>query len=161
MAGHPPFGAQIILNGHEYVACQARKAHLTFTKESNCFTHITDAVHLAKIADTLAEDQAVRRLTQVCEQWIYSTCLCFALDTDEQERTGFHYMYSVYQVEYIRNLLFCSGGQMEDVFQRMVDRTRARLDVPQTAHLVRRQAPTPPDLQTDSWSTPGGHARDP
>jgi len=161
MAGHPPFGAQIILNGHEYVACQARKAHLTFTKESNCFTHITDAVHLAKIADTLAEDQAVGRLTQVCEQWIYSTCLCFALDTDEQERTGFHYMYSVYQVEYIRNLLFCSGGQMEDVFQRMVDRTRARLDVPQTAHLVRRQAPTPPDLQTDSWSTPGGHARDP
>ena len=25
MAGHPPFGAQIILNGHEYVACQARQ----------------------------------------------------------------------------------------------------------------------------------------
>ena len=49
MAGHPPFGAQIILNGHEYVACQARKAHLTFTKESNCFTHITNAARLAKI----------------------------------------------------------------------------------------------------------------
>ncbi len=25
MAGHPPFGAQIMLNGHEYVACQAKK----------------------------------------------------------------------------------------------------------------------------------------
>jgi hypothetical protein len=24
--GHPPFPAQVILNGHEYVACQARKA---------------------------------------------------------------------------------------------------------------------------------------
>ena len=24
MSGHPPFGAQVILNGHEYVACQAR-----------------------------------------------------------------------------------------------------------------------------------------
>jgi hypothetical protein len=33
MAGHPPFGAQIILNGHEYVACQARKVtrHTTRT----------------------------------------------------------------------------------------------------------------------------------
>src|ERR1700694_774264 len=26
ISGHPPFPAQIILNGHEYVACQARKA---------------------------------------------------------------------------------------------------------------------------------------
>ena len=34
MAGHPPFGAQIILNGHEYVACQSRKRHLTFTKRA-------------------------------------------------------------------------------------------------------------------------------
>jgi hypothetical protein len=24
MSGHPPFGAQVILNGHEYVATQAR-----------------------------------------------------------------------------------------------------------------------------------------
>ncbi len=38
MAGHPPFGAQVILNGHEYVACQARKAGISFTKEGNCFT---------------------------------------------------------------------------------------------------------------------------
>jgi hypothetical protein len=90
---------------------------------------------LAKIADTLAEDRAVGRLTQVCEQWIYSTCLCFALDSDEQERTGFHYSYSVYQLEYSRNLLFRSGGQMEDLFQRMVDRTRPRLDVPQLRRL--------------------------
>src|SRR6266545_3695426 len=135
MSGHPPFGAQIILNGHEYVACQARKAHLTFTKDSNCFTHITNAARLAKIADTLAEARAIGRLTQLCEQWIYSTCLCFALDSDEQERTGFHYSYSVYQVEFSRNLLFRSGGQMEDLFQRMLDRTRARLDVPQLRRL--------------------------
>ncbi len=26
MSGHPPFGAQIILNGHEYVARQAEAA---------------------------------------------------------------------------------------------------------------------------------------
>jgi hypothetical protein len=26
ISGHPPFPAQVILNGHEYVACQARKA---------------------------------------------------------------------------------------------------------------------------------------
>jgi len=109
MAGHPPFGTQIILNGHEYVACGATKRHLTFTKEDNCFTQIADAVDLARIADTLSEARTVGRLVQVCERWIYSACLCFGLGINEQERTGFHYAYSVYQVEYSRNLLFQRG----------------------------------------------------
>jgi len=131
MGGHPPFGAQIILNGHEYVACRARKVKLDFSKEGNCFTQITDSAQLARIADTLADDKAIGRLSRVCERWIYSACLCFALDSQEQERTGFHYEYSIYQVEYSRNLLFANGAQMDQVFQRMIDRTRARLDVPQ------------------------------
>jgi len=42
MSGHPPFGAQVILNGHEYVACQARAEGIGFTKEGNCFTGIAD-----------------------------------------------------------------------------------------------------------------------
>lgn len=135
MAGHPPFGAQIILNGHEYVACQANKRHLIFTKEDNCFTQIADAADLTRVADTLSEARTVGRLIQVCERWIYSACLCFALGIDEQERTGFHYAYSVYQVEYSRNLLFHRGSQLEQVFQRMIDRTRARLDVRQVRTL--------------------------
>ena len=129
MSGHPPFGAQVILNGHEYVACQARRAGINFMKEGNCFTKIADAAGLARVADTLSELRAIGRLTQVCERWIYTVCLCFALDLEEQRRTGFRYQYSVYQAEYSRNLLFQVGGQMEQVFQRMVDRTRPRLDV--------------------------------
>jgi hypothetical protein len=130
MAGHPPFGAQIILNGHEYVACQATKRHLTFTKEGNCFTDLAEPLRLAKIADTLSDVDIIGRLVQVCEQWIYSACLCFALGSEEQERTRFRYSYSVYQVEYSRNLLFEMGAQMEQVFERMVDHTRSKLDVP-------------------------------
>ena len=135
MAGHPPFGAQVILNGHEYVACRATKAGLNFSKEGNCFTQITDSARLTRIADTLADKRTIERLNQVCERWIYSTCLCFALDIEEQERTRFRYAYSIYQVEYSRNLLFERGTQMEQVFQRMVDRTRARLDVRQVRTL--------------------------
>jgi hypothetical protein len=54
MSGHPPFGAQVILNGHEYVACRARKAGLAYTKEGNCVTHVAEAAALATIADTLS-----------------------------------------------------------------------------------------------------------
>jgi hypothetical protein len=50
---------------------------------------ITDAARLARIADTLVDKRTVERLNQVCERWIYSACLCFALEFEEQERTGF------------------------------------------------------------------------
>lgn len=130
MAGHPPFDVQVILNGHEYVAAQAKGLGASFVKEGNCFTQITDVAALASVADTLSEPETAGRLRQLCERWLYSTCLCFALDTEEQMRSGFAYDFSVYQMEYSRNLLFRQGGQMEEIFQRLVDRTRSRLDVP-------------------------------
>jgi len=129
ISGHPPFPAQVILNGHEYVACQAAKAGIRFTKEGNCFTQVSDAVGLAKIADTFSGQQAVGRLQSVCERWIYSSCLCFALDLEEQKRSGFHYQYSNYQVEYSRNLIFASGREMDQVFQSLIDRSRVLLDL--------------------------------
>jgi hypothetical protein len=129
ISGHPPFPAQVILNGHEYVACQAAKAAIRFTKEGNCFTEISDAAGLARIADTLSGQQAIGRLCQVCERWIYSTCLCFALELEEQKRSGFHYQYSNYQVEYSRNLIFSSGRDMDQLFQALIDRSRVLLDL--------------------------------
>jgi hypothetical protein len=41
LSGHPPFGAQVIGNGHEFVACAGQAAGLGFAKEGNCFTAIT------------------------------------------------------------------------------------------------------------------------
>ena len=64
---------------------------------------------MAKIADTLSAPPAIGRLSQVCERWIYG-CLCFALDFDEQKRSGFRYQYSSYQIEYSRNLVFQVAG---------------------------------------------------
>jgi hypothetical protein len=130
MSGHPPFGAQVILNGHEHVACEARRAGVAFSKEGNCFTAVADPDGLARVADTLSSAAAAGRLGRVIDRWIYSACLCFGLDLDEQQRSGFRYSYSVYQVEYSRNLVFKVGGRMERVFDTIVDRTRSRLDVP-------------------------------
>jgi hypothetical protein len=130
MSGHPPFGAQVMLNGHEYVAVAAQGEGIGFTKEGNCFTEIADPQRLARVADAWPRDAAIGRLGQVCDRWIYSACLCFGLDLEEQERSGFRYGYSVYQAEYSRNLLFKSGAQMEDLFDRILDRTRSRLDIP-------------------------------
>jgi hypothetical protein len=129
ISGHPPFPAQILLNGHEYVACQARKAGIAFTKQGNCFTHVSDPAALAKIAETLSEQRTIGRLSQLCDRWIYSACLCFALDVEEQRLSSFRYQYSNYQIEYSRNLVFEVGGHMEQVFQALIDRSRVLLDL--------------------------------
>src|SRR5260370_36025219 len=85
---------------------------------------LSDAAGLAKIADTLSGQQAIGRLNQACERWIYTTCLCFALELEEQKRSGVRYQYSNYQVEYSRNLIFEIGGHMDQVFQALIDRSR-------------------------------------
>jgi hypothetical protein len=130
ISSHPPFGAQIILNGHNYVARRADKAGIGYQKEGNCFTIVSEPTRLARVAEALSRPAAIGRLRQVCDRWIYSAVLCFALDLAEQEAAGGRYDYSVYQVEYSRNLLFADGAVMDQVFDRVVDRTRSRLDVP-------------------------------
>jgi hypothetical protein len=124
ISGHPPFPAQIILNGHEYVEREAAKAGIDCKKEGNCFSGISDAEAFAAIAETLTADSVIGRLTAVCDRWIYKTCLCFALDREERERSQFRYRYSIYQLEYSRNLLFKKGSQMHQVVETLVDRNR-------------------------------------
>jgi hypothetical protein len=135
ISSHPPFGAQIILNGHNHVARRAEQAGVGYKKEGNCFTSIDEPARLARLAQTLSHPAAIGRLRQVCDRWIYSSVLCFALDLSEQQRAGTRYAYSVYQVEYSRNLLFKDGAVMDQVFDRVVDRTRSRLDVPRVKTL--------------------------
>lgn len=154
MSGHPPFGAQVILNGHEYISCLAAQQDVSFPKEGNCFTAIIgqadacqpadawrchDAIGplasggekpcLTQLADALCSENMIGPLRQVCDRWLYSTCLHFGLAVEEQKRTRFRYDYSVFQTEYSRNLLFKSGRQLEQCFQGLLDRTRVRLDI--------------------------------
>jgi hypothetical protein len=146
--------AQIILNGHEYVACRAKGAAMEFTKEDNCFTPIADAAGLARVADTLSAAPAIGRLTRVGERWIY-TCLSLALDSEEQTASGFCYPYSVYPLEYGRNLLFPGGGQREKAFQALGDRTRASRDVPRIKTILgrrRRPKTRPHKKRAAEWS---------
>src|SRR5262249_44006171 len=129
VCGHPPFTVQIMVNGHDYVANLARKKRLKFTKEGNCFTSFANAAGLQRVADTSRSLDAIGRLKRACEHWLYKVCLCLALDVAEQKRSGFHYTFSSYQAEYSRNLLFRDGATLEKVFQGVIDRTRALLDV--------------------------------
>lgn len=138
MSGHPPFGVQIMLNGHEWVERQARAQAISLEKEGNCFVGGSFQA-LDQLADTLCDEHAIGRLAEVCDRWVYSSCLCFALTIEEQERSRFRHRYSVYQIEYSRNLLFVRGTTLDAIFQGLIDRTQRLLDVPILRTLFGRQ----------------------
>jgi hypothetical protein len=129
MSGHPPFNVQVMLNGHEWVERKARKKTISSVKEGNCFVGGSDFMALDRVADTLCRKDAIGQLAKACDRWVYSTCLAFALDTEEQKRSGFHYKYSCYQIEYSRNLLFERGSILDEVYQGLIDRNRSILNM--------------------------------
>lgn len=139
MSAHPPFGAQILLNGHEWLERQARKEAICYSKQGNCFVGGSDLPALNSLAAGLQGSSGLGRLAQVCDRWIYSACLCFGLTAQQQERSQFHYSYSSYQLEYSRNLLFNSGRQLDQVYQGLIDRTRNLLDVPRLKTIFGRK----------------------
>jgi len=131
MCGYPPFGAQVILNGHEWVERQAQQRKLEVIKDGNCFVGGPDFESLNTLGDQLNQASTVNALRQVCERWIYSSCLCFGLTRSEQERSGFAYTYSFFQLELSRNLLFQRGAVLSEVYQKLIDRTRQSLELEQ------------------------------
>lgn len=127
MSGHPPFQVQVMLNGHEWVERKAIEEKMQITKEGNCFTSFEDPEGLCNIAETLWQAKA-GQLQRVCDRWVYP-CLWFGLRPEEQQRTGFNYEYSLYQVELSRNFLFHRGNQLEEIYQNIIDLTRRRMDM--------------------------------
>ena len=129
MCGYPPFGAQVVLNGHEWVERQGWKKRQRFCKEGNCFVEGSDFKKVEAWSAQLLGPDLAKSLQEVCERWLYSSCLCFALPVEDQRRSRFRYKFSVWQIEYSRNLLFQDGAVMEEVYQKLIDRTRHPLDI--------------------------------
>ena len=139
LCGHPPFPALIMLNGHEWVERTAAQQGLTFAKRSNCFVEGSDLRGLDAIAARLRAPGAMLGLAEVCERWIYSACLCFGLTREEQLRSGFRYQFSIYQIEYSRNLVFKSGRELDEYYQSLVERIWPALNVPRLKTIFGRR----------------------
>ena len=127
ICSYPPFGAQVILNGHERVERQARRTRVTVVKDGNCFIEGSDFSAISRLGAKFHHSDTTAQLHQLCERWIYSTCLGFALPDEDRKRSHFQYQYSVFQLELSRNLLFWRGTTMNEVYQRLIDRTREPL----------------------------------
>jgi hypothetical protein len=98
-------------------------------KEGNCFIEGTPYPAVDPLASAWNGPELGPRLAALGARWLSSACLCFALPLAEQQRLDFHYHYSIWQLEYSRNYLFPQAQVLAEVFQKLIDRTRAPLDI--------------------------------
>jgi len=99
LCGYRPWGAQVIVNGHEWVERQARAHKVGVAKAGNCFIEGTHYRAVDRLASALSGPDLGPRLAALCARWLYSACLGFALPLAEQQRLGFQYHYSIWQLE--------------------------------------------------------------
>ena len=129
MCAHPPFGAMVILNGHNKVERTAAALGLKCRMDGNCFIEGSDLNDISVLGNDLAD--SAMDIQNVADRWIYTCCLCFGLSKAEQELTRFKYNYSVFQMEYSRNYVFKSGAVLDQVYQSLLDRSRRALGLEQ------------------------------
>ncbi len=113
-------------------------------KAGNCFIEGTHYQAVDRLASALNGPDLGPGLAALCARWLYSACLGFALPLAEQQRLDFPYHYSIWQLEYSRNYLFHQAHVLEEVFQKLIDRTRAPLEIKtlETIFGRRRRQPT-------------------
>ncbi len=129
MSGYPPFGAQVIVNGHEWLECTARRSQFDYRKVGNSFVEGSDFLQLHRRARELMGKKASSTLRALCDRWLYSSCACFAISLKDQKKSSFRYTYSSFQLEFSRNLCFKRGALLDEIYQKVIERTRASLSI--------------------------------
>lgn len=146
MCAHPPFTCMLIVNGHERLRRQAENLKIKHVMEGNCFIEGSDLEKIGRLGDCLLE--STPDIKQLADRWL-STCLSFALSTQEQEQTGFKYEHSIFQIEYSRDYIFRRGSTLDEIYGSMTEhlRTRVGLEQLKTIFGFKRRPHRPPEIK--------------
>ena len=87
MCGYPPFGTQVILNGHEWVERQALRQKVIVAKSGNCFVEGSDLAR-GPAGGALERESHWQTGGGVRAVALFRLALCFALTREEQQRAG-------------------------------------------------------------------------
>ena len=108
-----PFSIQVCLNGREWLARQLDRAGISYVKQENCFTKISDMKRAQQLLDRLTKRKWARFLdvlANTVNPWI-------------RPGTGFDvrsYYWSVRQMEYATDVMFKDAESLAQVYPQLV-----------------------------------------
>ena len=103
-----PFRLQVYFNGHSWQARKLTAEGIAFTAGDNAFLRIADWNHAQELADGFSPERLHRILDR------YAAPCCPVLDTFKQS-----YHWSLMQVEYSTNLVFCSKATLAPLYEQL------------------------------------------
>src|ERR1700739_3531159 len=106
-----PFRLQFYCNGHNWLAGKLSAEGIGYTMADNAFVRIDDWARAKHLADALSPDQLHRTLDR------YATLCCPVSGVFGQS-----YHWSLMQVEYATDLVFCSTATLGSLYELLVRR---------------------------------------
>ena len=109
-----PFGIQVYVNGHSWLAEQMQKKGLGFTQRDNSFSSLENPKAAQKIADRFAHLNWVKQLSK----WARKVN---PLLSEIPGLRHLSYYWVIDQAEYASDVLFASRDELGELFPRLLD----------------------------------------
>lgn len=109
-----PYGIQIYVNGHSWLAEQMQKKGLGFTQRDNSFSSLENPQAAQKIADRFARLNWVKQLSK----WARKVN---PLLSEVEWLRPLNYYWVVDQAEYASDVLFASRNELGELYPRLLD----------------------------------------
>lgn len=113
-----PFNGRMLINGHEWLACQMRSENIRFRQHGNAFLTCSDPVRLQQLADSFAPQHVI-----ACAQRWLSQLAPPLIDANGQ-RAARDYRLFFSQTEFCTNLIFDRRAPLDQLHERLLDLNR-------------------------------------
>jgi hypothetical protein len=108
-----PFKVQIYFNGREQLARKLDQRQISYAKDDNCLTFISDLAQAQQLADELA----ISQLHTLFDHWAENYVIILP-ELTKHWRLSYHW--SIRQLEYSKDLLFSSQAELETLYFQLI-----------------------------------------
>jgi hypothetical protein len=118
MCPYLPFNARLLINGHEWLACQMRREGIRFRQHANAFLTCSDPQRLQQLADGFS----AQHIIALAQRWLAR--LAPPLMDAHERRAARDYRLFFSQTEYCNNLIFRRRAPLDQLAERLLDHNR-------------------------------------
>jgi hypothetical protein len=113
-----PFNGRMVLNGHDWLACQLRRENIRFRQQGNAFLTCSDPSRLQQLADGFS----AHHLITCAQRWLGQ--LAAPLIDANGKRAARDYRLFFSQTEFCTNLVFDRRAPLDELSGRLLDLNR-------------------------------------
>jgi hypothetical protein len=113
-----PFNGRMVINGHDWLACQMRRENIRFRQHGNAFLTCSDPTRLQQLADSFSAQPIIA----CAQRWLRQ--LAPPLIDANGQRAARDYRLFFTQTEFCTNIIFDRRAPLDQLSERLLDLNR-------------------------------------